>query len=137
MSIISALEHVNLKQPSEKSFLAHSVWLQDKVISKAISWLQSVDTRDMDADGLTKGSVPRERWQELAAGKHERKHETKRLHIKHSQHINRREMSDRMYINFSFPRYPLVQVLLQAVDHGVVVGPTNELSMSVWLLEPR
>ena len=37
MSIISALEHVNLKQPSEKSFLAHLAWLQDKILKRAIS----------------------------------------------------------------------------------------------------
>ena len=85
MSIISALEHVNLKQPSEKSFLAHLAWLQDKILKRAISWLQWVDTRDMYADGLTKGSVSRERLQELAAGKHSRKHEVKRLQIKHQQ----------------------------------------------------
>ena len=85
MSIISALEHVNLKQPSEKSFLAHLAWLQDKILKRAISWLRWVDTRDMYADGLTKGSVSRERLQELASGRFTRKHDVKRLRIRHQQ----------------------------------------------------
>ena len=85
MSIISALEHVNLKQPSEKSFLAHLAWLQDKILKRAISWLQWVDTRDMYADGWTKGSVSRERLQELAAGKYSRRHEVIRLRIRKQQ----------------------------------------------------
>ena len=88
MSIISLLEQVNLKQPSEKSFLANLAWLQDKILKRAISWLQWVDTRDMYADGLTKGSVSRERLQEFAAGKHSWKYETKRLQIKHQQRTN-------------------------------------------------
>ena len=31
MSVLTALESVNLRQPSEKSFLAHLAWLQDKI----------------------------------------------------------------------------------------------------------
>ena len=67
MSIISALDHVNMKEPSENSFLAHSTWLQDRIIIRAISWLQSLDTRGMYADGLTIGSVPRGRLPEVPA----------------------------------------------------------------------
>ena len=39
MSVLTALESVNLRQTSEKIFLAHLAWLQDKVKSGTISWL--------------------------------------------------------------------------------------------------
>ena len=84
MSVLTALESINLKQPSEKSFLAHLAWLQDKIKSGAITWLRWVDTRDMYADGLTKGSVRRDRPRELAHGKCSRSHETKELKLRYN-----------------------------------------------------
>ena len=84
MSVLTALEAVNLRQPSEKSFLAHLAWLQDKVKSGTITWLRWVDTRDMYADGLTKGSVRRDRLRELATGRMTRAHETKKLQMRYN-----------------------------------------------------
>ena len=66
MSVLTAFESVNLRQPFEKIFLAHLAWLEDKVKSGIISWLPWADTRDMYADGLTKGTVRRDRWREFA-----------------------------------------------------------------------
>ena len=84
MSVLTALESVNLKQPSDMSFLAHLAWLQDKIKSGTITWLRWVDTRDMYADGLTKGSVRRDRLRELATGKCSRAHETKTLQLRYN-----------------------------------------------------
>ena len=84
MSVLTALESVNLRQLSEKSFLAHLAWLQDKIKSGTITWLRWVDTRDMYADGLTKGSVRRDRLRELATGKMSRAHDTKKLHMRYN-----------------------------------------------------
>ena len=84
MSVLTALEAVNLRQPSEKSFLAHLAWLQDKIKTGTITWLRWVDTRDMYADGLTKGSVRRDRLRELATGRMSRAHETKKLHMRYN-----------------------------------------------------
>ena len=84
MSVLTALESVNLHQPSKTSFLAHLAWLQDKIKSGTITWLRWVDTRDMYADGLTKGSVRRDRLRELATGKFSRAHETKKLQIRYN-----------------------------------------------------
>ena len=68
-----------------RNFLAHLAWLQDKVKSGAISWLQWVDTREMYADGLTKGTVRRDRFCELAHGSFSRQHERKRLVMKYTE----------------------------------------------------
>ena len=75
---------MNLRQPSEKSFLAHLAWLQDKIKSGTITGLRWVDTRDMYADGLTKGSVRRDRLRELAIGKFSRAHDTKKLQMRYN-----------------------------------------------------
>ena len=92
MSLLTALESVNLKQPSEKSFLAHLAWLQDKIKSGAITWLRWVDTRDMYADGLTKGSVRRDRLRELANGTCTRAHETKLLKLRYNHRFESSEI---------------------------------------------
>ena len=88
MSVLTALESVYLKRPSEKSFLAPLAWLQDKIKSGAITWLRWVDTRDMYADGLTIGSVRRDRLRELANGKCSRSHETKLFKLRYNARLD-------------------------------------------------
>ena len=59
MSLIKALAASSIKVPQEKSFLLNLLWIADHIrtgLLKSLSW---TDTRDMIADGLTKGSVDR------------------------------------------------------------------------------
>ena len=60
MSVFAAVTAVFIKTPAEKSLLCHIQFLRellDHGVLAAIVWL---DTRDMWADGLTKGAVQRE-----------------------------------------------------------------------------
>ena len=59
-SVFAAVIAQMVKTPAEKSLLSHVQFLRellDRGILEYISWL---DTRDMAADGLTKGEVERE-----------------------------------------------------------------------------
>jgi hypothetical protein len=59
MSLIRALAASSIKVPQEKSFLLNLVWIAEHIrtgLLKSLSW---TDTRDMIADGLTKGSIDR------------------------------------------------------------------------------
>ena len=58
-SVFSAVENENFKYPTEKSLLSHISWIKQLTTSKIISILGWVDTRDMIADGMTKGSIDR------------------------------------------------------------------------------
>ena len=58
-SVYAATIATFVKQPSEKSLLCHVQYLRellDKDVLRALFW---IDTRDMGADGLTKGAVAR------------------------------------------------------------------------------
>ena len=68
MSIISALSASKVKAPSEKSMLGHLLWLKELLDLNIIEQLCWVDTRDMSADGHTKGSIDRTALQQLARG---------------------------------------------------------------------
>ena len=59
MSLLTALENVVAKIPTEASTLHHVQWLQELTRTRALDAAVWVDTRDMIADGMTKGSVPR------------------------------------------------------------------------------
>ena len=59
-SVFAAVTATFIKQPAEKSLLSHVRYLHellDKGILRLLFW---IDTRDMGADGLTKGAVSRE-----------------------------------------------------------------------------
>ena len=67
-SVYAAVTATFIKQPAEKSLLSHIQYLRellDKDIIQGLIWL---DTRDMGADGLTKGSVSRDALHQLMAG---------------------------------------------------------------------
>ena len=67
-SVYAAVTATFTKQPAEKSLLSHVQYLRellDKDIIQGLVWL---DTRDMGADGLTKGSVSRDALHQLMAG---------------------------------------------------------------------
>ena len=59
MSVYAAITATYIKHPSEKGLLCHVQFVReclDSGVLKALSW---IDTRDMHADGLTKGAVDR------------------------------------------------------------------------------
>ena len=77
MSVFAAITATYIKHPSEKSLLSHVQFMRellDTGVLKAISW---TDTRDMAADGLTKGTVDRAALHEIMSGFMTYKHEHK------------------------------------------------------------
>ena len=60
MSVFAAITATFIKRPAEKSLLCHVQYLRellDKLVLKYLFW---IDTRDMGADGLTKGACARQ-----------------------------------------------------------------------------
>jgi hypothetical protein len=58
-NLLSALQVTQLKIPAYKNFIVHLMWLKDKSATGVIDALIWTDTRDMTADGHTKGSIKR------------------------------------------------------------------------------
>ena len=58
-SIFSYLAAAHLKLPAEKGTYYHLAYLREKLSSGSLRYYPWVDTRDMVADGITKGSVDR------------------------------------------------------------------------------
>ena len=78
MSVFAATTATNIKIPSEKSLLGHLQYLReklDKQIFKALIW---TDTRDMQADGMTKGGIDREAVEQCMSGSMVIKHPFRR-----------------------------------------------------------
>ena len=59
MSLIKALSAASIKVPQEKSFLLNFLWIAEHIRTRLLQTLPWSDTRDMIADGLTKGSIDR------------------------------------------------------------------------------
>ena len=78
-NILSALNCQNLKNPAEKNFLVHLLWLQDKLLRGVIHALIWTDTRDMTADGHTKGKIKRKAIHEAMNGSFTVVHERETL----------------------------------------------------------
>lgn len=74
-SVTSAVTAPYLKVPAEPSLLVHLHWLRQLLQKGVMQGLWWTDTRDMLADGLTKGSVSREALEALANGWFEVRHE--------------------------------------------------------------
>ena len=68
LSLVAALSAARVKAPSEKSLLSHLLWLRELLDKKILRGLNWIDTRDMTADGHTKGCVSRDALHSLAAG---------------------------------------------------------------------
>ena len=73
-SVFAAVTATFIKTPAEKSLLCHIQYLRQQLDRKVLTSLLWLDTRDMGADGLTKGAVSREALQELMRGE---------MHIRH------------------------------------------------------
>ena len=59
MSVYSAVTAANVKEPSEKALYNHVLYLRELLDIGVLHALWWIDTRDMTADGLTKGAVDR------------------------------------------------------------------------------
>ena len=66
--VYNSLTSRDLKVPSEKTLLGHIAWLREMVSLGIIKRLQWCDTRDMTADGHTKGVIDRDMLLQLMEG---------------------------------------------------------------------
>jgi hypothetical protein len=67
-SVFESVRAKNFKPPAESSVAGHVLWIREQLQRKIIHNVVWVDTRDMLADGLTKGSVPRDSIDEAMLG---------------------------------------------------------------------
>ena len=68
MSVYAAVTATFIKIPAEKSLLSHIQYLRELLDTKVLEALIWIDTRDMVADGLTKGAVDRDALHSCMAG---------------------------------------------------------------------
>ena len=76
-SVYKSLTSRDLKTPAEKTLLGHVSWIRECLQLKLIESLQWCDTRDMTADGHTKGCIDRKLLVELMKGHQQYTHEVK------------------------------------------------------------
>ena len=68
-SVFKSLSSKDLKCPTEKTLLGHVAWLR-QLLDRGLIWeVQWCDTRDMTADGHTKGSIDRDLLFQVMDGK--------------------------------------------------------------------
>ena len=77
MSLFAAVAAHNIKIPAEKNLAVHLFWLKQLLNRGIISQLQWVDTRDMNAEGHTNGSIDRTALLQLMLGVFSYAHATK------------------------------------------------------------
>jgi len=83
-SVFKSLTGKDLKAPSEKTLLGHVSWLREMLQLGLISRAQWCDTRDMTADGHTKGCIDRHLLLELMSGRQAYQHPVN-IHIPHRE----------------------------------------------------
>ena len=59
-SVYKSLTSRDLKTPAEKTLLGHVAWVRELLSASVLRRIRWCDTRDMTADGHTKGSIPRD-----------------------------------------------------------------------------
>jgi hypothetical protein len=77
LSVYAAVTATNIKVPAEKSLLSHVQFVRECLDNKSIAALAWIDTRDMYADGMTKGAVDRDALHEIMDGHMHFRHEFK------------------------------------------------------------
>ena len=75
-SVYDSLVSLMVKTPGEASLLGHLLWLREFLSKRIITSLVWTDTRDMIADGLTKGAIPRGLLLAAMEGKYQLQHES-------------------------------------------------------------
>ena len=76
-SVFEAIVADPVKVPAEKSLFLHLLWVRELLSRGQLCGWSWIDTRDMIADGLTKGSVERAALHALMSGKFYRQHAAK------------------------------------------------------------
>ena len=76
-SVFKSLTSRDLKVPTEKTLLGHISWIREMLQLRIIDKVQWCDTRDMVADGHTKGSIERRTLIQLMAGAQKYQHEVR------------------------------------------------------------
>ena len=77
-SVFKSLSSKDLKTPTESTLLGHISWIRQMMSNGVVHGIQWCDTRDMTADGHTKGSIDRDLILQAMAGQQTFKHEVKR-----------------------------------------------------------
>ena len=67
-SVFVAITSTYIKIPADNGVLSYIQYIRELLDTKVLQWLFWVDTRDMCADGLTKGSVSRDLIHEVMQG---------------------------------------------------------------------
>lgn len=67
-SVYASVAASCIRAPSDKSLLSHMLHLRELIDNKVLTALAWIDTRDMLADGLTKGAVDRAALHQLMDG---------------------------------------------------------------------
>ena len=83
-SVFAAVTATFVKQPAERSLLCHVQYLRELLDKRILHYLFSLETRDMSADGLTKGVVSRDLLHEAMAGTMSFRHAWQQWHCKAS-----------------------------------------------------
>ncbi len=73
-SVFKSVTSRDLKTPTEKTLLGHICWIREALKMRLITRVRWCDTRDMIADGHTKGSIDRTGLLEAMSGKQTFKH---------------------------------------------------------------
>jgi len=76
-SVFKSVTSRDLKTPAEKTLLGHISWIRELLQLKLLHSIQWCDTRDMVADGHTKGSIDREMLLKLMKGQQSYAHAVK------------------------------------------------------------
>ena len=74
MSLFQVVATIKAKVPTEKPTALHLFWLRELIRKQIISGLRWCDTRDMTADGHTKGLLSRDHLLQLMSGTVQYKH---------------------------------------------------------------
>ena len=96
-SIFSYLAAAHLKLPAETSTYDHLAYLREKLVSGLIRSYNWTDTRDMVADGLTKGSADRSALSAIMDGHY---------HLHHLVHEYKEPASSTTAASSSYLREP-------------------------------
>ena len=73
-SVFESLRATIFKPPAENSLSGHVLWLREMHDKGLVSRIVWTDTRDMYADGLTKGVIKRDALYEAMSGKIQLRH---------------------------------------------------------------
>ena len=87
LSVVAAVTATFVKTPADNGVLVHCLYLRELLDHNVLDALIWLDTRDMGADGLTKGAVERTALHEIMDGLVVIKHPCKPWQPKHRKHV--------------------------------------------------